>query len=124
MNDSWNYSALIIQLTTWFAAKDGVGLAGASLPIGHDDAIEAIEDISDDGLCELFVSKLLVAVHRQAVVENKVALIKTLANQRYLRVLNWVVSLHTKVLALFPALLNLLLQKRPDSDYNCRQLIV
>ena len=99
-----------------------MGLAGASLPVGHDDTIETIEDISDDRLRQLFVSQLLVAVHRQAVVEHKVALVKPLADQRYLRVLHRVVCLHTKVLALFPALLNLLLQKGPDSDYNCRQL--
>jgi len=56
------------------ASEDSVGLAAAGLAVGHDDAVESIQDILHDGLGYLFVAFLLGGVCPQDAVEEEVSI--------------------------------------------------
>ena len=58
-------------------------LARSCLTVGHDDSIEAIEDVSHHRMCDLGVGVILARVHLHHAIESKVALVKAGPNEGY-----------------------------------------
>ena len=56
-------------------------LSRTSLTIRHNNAIEAIEDIADDRLCDLHVGLVLACIHLEHAVKSEVALIETMSDK-------------------------------------------
>ena len=102
LHSPWHYSELILLLTSCgfalvkpclaprqlvcliqiaLATKDSVGLARASLPIGHDHPVKPIKHITDDRCCDLSVTLILAGVHLKHGVKAEIPLVKTRPHQ-------------------------------------------
>ena len=63
-----------VQLS--FTAENRVRLSRPGLAVRHDDPVEAVEHISDDGVRNLGVRVVLTRIHFKHAVEAKVSLVE------------------------------------------------
>lgn len=109
-------------------------LATARLPISHNDAIKAIEDISDHGVSYLLVSLVLVGVFVEHTVVHEVPLVivwthqaqglVVLTNRLTLTDCTYVIQLHTLSFAFVATPNKFIVKEGSQSDHHFESLIL
>lgn len=68
-----NDTALVVQLSAWFASKDCVCLTRSCLAVRHYYSVESIQNVLHYGLRELRIGDSLVTLHIEHVIEHIVS---------------------------------------------------